>query len=282
MGGYWFRGTCLSPDNRFNLSWAKRSTPCLRCMPQGLQITSAGMKASALTPEAFVLQLQALPSLPNVFNPWRDFDKANDSSRDAPRQRAEQLRSYLARRLKTTRLVLVAEAPSWRGAKFTGIAMTSERILLNEHPNVPASAVLPSIGERTSSERQFPRCLAEQTATIVWSQLLESEFSSDEFVLWNAFPCHPYKAGNPRSNRKPGLDELKATADVLPSLLALLGKPKVVPVGKVAERALKELGVSVPAVRHPANGGSTSFRKDMTRFVKDFPRQDVPAETQRA
>lgn len=84
------------------------------------------MKAPTLTPAAFVAQLEALPSLPNVFNPWRDFDEANDFSTDAPILRAKHLRCYLEQRLKTTRLVLVAEAPSWRGAKFTGIAMTSE------------------------------------------------------------------------------------------------------------------------------------------------------------
>ncbi|MDZ4176764.1 MAG: uracil-DNA glycosylase [Hydrogenophaga sp.] len=240
------------------------------------------MKAPTLTPAAFVEQLQALPSLPNVFNPWRDFDEANDICSDAPMQRANQLKCYLEPRLKTTRLVLVAEAPSWRGAKFTGIAMTSERMLHNEHPDVPASAMMLPIGERTSSEKRFPRCLAEQTATIVWSTLLDSGFRPDEFVLWNAFPSHPHKAGNPRSNRRPRLDELKVAVDVLPSLLTLLGQPKVVAVGKVAERALYRLGVSATSVRHPAMGGATKFREAMKQFVKDFRPQDIPKGTQRA
>lgn len=227
------------------------------------------MKAPTLTPAAFVAQLEALPSLPNVFNPWRDFDEANDFSTDAPTLRAKHLRCYLEQRLKTTRLVLVAEAPSWRGAKFTGIAMTSERILLDEHPDVPASAVMLPIGQRTSSEKHFARSLAEQTATIVWSKLLDRGFRSDEFVLWNAFPCHPHEAGNPRSNRRPRLDELKVTADVLPSLLALLGQPRVVAVGKVAETALCRLRVPARTVRHPAKGGTTEFRNAMTQVVKE-------------
>jgi len=241
------------------------------------------MKATTLTPAAFVEQLKALPSLPNVFNPWRDFDEENDSGSDAPKMRAEHLKCYLEQRLKTTRLVLVAEAPSWRGAKFTGIAMTSERILCPERPNSLATKAMLPIGRRTSSDKHFPRSLAEQTATIVWSKLLDSGFRPDEFVFWNAFPCHPHKAGNPRSNRRPRLDELKVTADVLPSLLSLLGQPRVVAVGKVAERALcNRPDDSATAVRHPAMGGATSFRDAMTQFVEEFRRQDKTTGTQPA
>lgn len=52
------------------------------------------MKAPTLTPAGFVAKLKALPSLPNVFNPWRDFDEENDSGSDAPKMRAEHLKCY--------------------------------------------------------------------------------------------------------------------------------------------------------------------------------------------
>jgi hypothetical protein len=57
-----------------------------------------------------------------VFNPWWQVDADNDLGRQAPRIRREQLRAYFSER--------IGEALSYRGGHFTGIAMTSERILL--------------------------------------------------------------------------------------------------------------------------------------------------------
>ncbi len=221
------------------------------------------MRSESSTPANFVEQLQRLPELTSVFNPWRDFDVVNDSGPTAPLVRASQLVRYLEQRVKTTKLVLIAEAPSWRGAKFTGIAMTSERILLNEQPGVPANAALRRLGERTSCPSKYPLSHFEQTATIVWTQLLKMGVSPFQFVLWNAFPCHPHEAGNSCSNRKPSSTELELTKGVLVTLLNLLGNPQTVAVGKVAQNALNLLKVPAFAVRHPAKGGAMKFREQI-------------------
>lgn len=238
------------------------------------------LPAQSLTPADFVKRLQNLPRLKNVFNPWQDFDDVNDGGPSAPRVRSAQLTRYLEQRANTTRLVLIAEAPSWRGAKFSGIAMTSERILLDMHPRVRASSVLQQLGERTSSATKFPLPHSEQTATIVWTLLSEIAVSPWEVVLWNAFPCHPHKEGCRRSNRRPSYEELELTKDVLPDLLSFLENPQVVAVGRVAEQALSLLKVSAMVVRHPAKGGATEFRSSMAALFHLLKAQQVSTNMQ--
>ncbi|TMH55404.1 MAG: uracil-DNA glycosylase [Betaproteobacteria bacterium] len=153
-----------------------------------------------------------------VFNPWWQVDADNDLGRLAPRIRREQLRAYFSERIGKARLALVGEALSYRGGHFTGIAMTSERILLGGmtgagiEPRHVFSGLPP---RRTSKPQKNPRGFAEPTASMIWSALVELGVPGDRFVLWNAFPWHSF---NPRSgmlsNRTPTKAELAAGTPV--------------------------------------------------------------------
>jgi hypothetical protein len=151
--------------------------------------------------EAFLNTLHDLPAMPNVFNPWRDMDPVHDENPSAPIIRTEQLRRYLRQRLGTARLVLIAEAAGYQGAKFTGIAMTSERILLGHKPEVPATHPVEGGALQTSKRDHHPLGVNEPTATIVWTQMAKHQLPPNDFVLWNAFPCHPHDPGESLSNR---------------------------------------------------------------------------------
>src|SRR5207248_151855 len=162
-----------------------------------------------------------------VFNPWWQVDKENDIGPRAPRIRREQLRAYLVARVKKSRLAIVGEALGYRGGHFTGIAMTSERILLGENKIdslEPERICLGIKPRRTSKPRKSRHGFSEPTATIVWSTLLQLGLRPEKFVLWNAFPWHSFdRHRGMLSNRMPnkaersaGLPVLKAFLDMFP------------------------------------------------------------------
>src|SRR5438309_9061677 len=78
--------------------------------------------------------LQLLKNSPSgaVFNPWWQVDKQNDIGATAPAIRRKQLTAYLHKRLGKAKLVVIGEALGYRGGHFSGIPMTSERMLLGK------------------------------------------------------------------------------------------------------------------------------------------------------
>ena len=89
-----------------------------------------------------------------------------------------RLSTYL-RRHTDSPILLVGEAPGYRGARISGIPFTSERQLTGCGP-------------------------AEATATIVQRALGALELA-DDVLLWNVVPTHP---GTSCSNRAPTRDEI--------------------------------------------------------------------------
>jgi uracil-DNA glycosylase len=136
--------------------------------------------------------------------------------------RCERLTAYLESRRRAP-FLLVGEAPGYRGARVSGIPFTSERQLSGTGP-------------------------AEATATIVHRVLRELGLE-EHVLLWNVVPTHP---GTTSTNRRPTGAEIAAGLRFLEPLAA--GRI-VIPVGRVAERALGILGI-----RHPSHGGAEAFR----------------------
>ena len=224
-----------------------------------------------MTPVQFVQLLQEIPPLPNVCNPWKDYVPEIDLMPEAPARRAAHLNAYLAARVGKAKVLLVGEAPGYQGCRFSGIAMTSERMLLGNH-EVPADAMFASDIERWRTSgpmaQQPEGGAAEPTATIAWKLLLELGYSPNTFVFWNSFPFHPYKPLNRlMTNRAPTPLERVATAHVLPAMQALYPGVKVIAVGRIAQASLP---AGTPAVRHPAMGGATKFREEMRAWATEM------------
>jgi hypothetical protein len=212
----------------------------------------------------FVRLLKESPS-GAVFNPWWQIDEENDIGRIAPIIRRQQLRAYLRERLGRAKLVVIGEALGYRGGHFSGIPMTSERMLLATKPVILAG-IKP---HRTSKPRVCPNGFSEPTATIVWGALLKTGVLPDEFVLWNAFPLHSF---DPRrgllSNRMPNKSEQLSGRPVLKAFLELFACEQIIALGKIAAAQLEQLGVDAHCVRHPASGGAKLFREQIARIVR--------------
>jgi uracil-DNA glycosylase len=146
--------------------------------------------------------------------------------------RRERLRDYVGSRREAP-LLLVGEAPGYRGARVSGIPFTSERQLTGEGP-------------------------AESSATIVRRVLAELGLEA-ETLCWNVVPTHPHLAGHANTNRRPTRGEVEAAR---PYLDELSRGRRTVAVGRLAHAVL-----GGAYVRHPSHGGAADFRDGLLRFA---------------
>ena len=164
----------------------------------------------------------------NVYNPWRDVDLSLDASDDAPHIRKRNLMAYLLPRLGRAKIFVVAEAVGYQGGRFSGIAITCERMILGHHKTIKPSDVANIDLERTSSPValalkpiQRQQGMNEPTDTVVWNAIIENNIAPYDTLLWNIFPFHPHKLGEPLTNRTPTLDEQKWGWEYTKRLLTL-------------------------------------------------------------
>ena len=223
--------------------------------------------------EKFIRLLKKSPS-GAVFNPWWQVDNENDIGRNAPAIRRNQLRAYLQERLRTATLAVIGEAVGYRGGHFSGIPMTSERLLLGRSQKVRLESndfFSDAKPRRTSKPEKRPDGFSEPTATIVWGTLLRLGLKPEQFVLWNAFPWHSFDSRRGMlSNRMPNRSERVAGLPVLKAFLELFSCHQVVALGKIAAAQLEELNVNAHCVRHPASGGAKLFRQQIAKIVNKF------------
>lgn len=206
-----------------------------------------------------------------VFNPWRDHDErdATPASR-APAARRANMASYLRARRTHARVILLGEAPSHRGCRFTGIAFCSETELVHKAGLVARERLA------LTSREAATRPQRERSAAVIWGEI-ERAGQPFEVVLWNAFPWHPYLADDgregpcgPASNRKPRLPEVAQGRRAFDALLrCFTRRVEVFAVGKVAENALErwEEASCAGYIRHPAQGGEALFRSQFRSLV---------------
>ncbi|MFA7248968.1 MAG: uracil-DNA glycosylase family protein [Dehalococcoidia bacterium] len=192
---------------------------------------------------AFVRAIAAANPPPPLRNPYRQPVAARN------------LELFLRRRDPTaSTILLVGEAPGHRGAALSGVPFTSLAILLGEGD--PWGAFGAAAGYVCPPG--VP-CTAEATARVVWDGLAEAFGDVDLPLTWNAVPAHP--AGPTAcSNSNVTVSQIALGRPWLEWILEFAPNARVVAAGRAGERALRGIGVSAPALRHPSHGGARVFR----------------------
>ncbi|MFC4033988.1 hypothetical protein ACFO3J_21260 [Streptomyces polygonati] len=150
------------------------------------------------------------------------------------------------------KVLLVAEAPGYRGMTISGVPsmsvrqLTAKPGLITGRPQGDGFEVPPD-----------PAFGWEASAAAVWGAL--ASWQGPKPLLWGIYPHHPHAPGDPHTNRTPRASEVTAGAPVALALAAAYGITSLVAVGRKAQGALAASGVTAPAVRHPAQGGARIF-----------------------
>lgn len=194
----------------------------------------------------FIEELATTKVTPNVYNQYAYESEENSIRRD-------NLLIYLKQMFKLRpKVMLVGEAPGYRGCRLTGVPFTSEDLLMNNMKGLELFGR--EKGYRLALEKE--KLLKEATATMIWNTLIEHDIMA---LSWNAFPFHPHKKDNNQSNRTPLKKELFLGQQPLVQMIEMFHIQTVVAVGNKAEESLTKLGVTSMKVRHPAQGGKNEF-----------------------
>ena len=199
-----------------------------------------------MTPDKFVAAL-ADYRLNGVFNPYADLCPVHDRADATKRRRANFggfLKAALAARVDT---IWIARDLGYRGGRRTGIPLTDE---------VHLTHMTQLFGGVPFHRATRGAIVAERTAAVVWQVIAQI---GRPVLLWNVFPFHPHEPNDPFSNRCHTRAERDACKPLLMALLEMVQPRQLIAIGRDAQTALADMGVSAAAVRHPSYGGQAEF-----------------------
>lgn len=198
---------------------------------------SAGESPDAL--KRFFAMLTAVPEPPDA-----EYLYGEDA---LGRMRRRNLRRYFAA-VGAPKVLLLAEAPGWRGMSVTGVPFISAREVL---AGAYGGLELP----------ETPAAPWEASSAVVSGVF--ANWHGPLPLTWPIYPHHPFVAGNPRTNRTPRPAEVRLGTPVALELARAFTIETIVAVGRKAQGALATEGIDAVAVRHPAQGGARQFAEQV-------------------
>ncbi len=160
-------------------------------------------------------------------------------------------------------VLLVGEAPGYRGMWRTGVNFTSEKIMMGPKDRFGLYGGADA-GYRLIEDGTKLR--GEASSTVV--QRVFEELPCPVLV-WPAFPLHPHQRGKDESNRTPTPTELRRDgAPPLQQLIALYQPRHIAAVGNIGMATLQLLGIEAVKIRHPAHGGGPAFQAGLLDLMR--------------
>jgi len=196
-----------------------------------------------------------VPSTNTYFNQYNDRRPDLDLP-GAERIRRNNLRKYLESHPEKPVVLLVGEAPGYRGCLFSGVPFTSEAQL--------CSGELPFSGERSSC---IDPIWTERTAKAFWKVTKKYH---PKFIAWNSFPFHPHPPNIVLKNRRPNMREIESYSDTLSDMISQIEPKVIIAVGREAETTLRNMNYDPKYVRHPARGGAKKFKIGITKIFTEL------------
>lgn len=197
---------------------------------------------------AFIDHLARTEPPLNAINPYQAGGNPYNAAR-----RANLLRYLEQMYALQPRLMLVLEAPSYQGMRLTGVPAAGQ-LFLEGVPGLNLFGLANGYQEVSDPGYQSPR--NNQTTSVLWGTLAALEQAA---LVWNAYPFHPYVAGNILTNRTPRPAEILLGVPFLRELMTLFNCPQVIAVGNIADRSLTLMNIDHIKIRHPAQGGKNKF-----------------------
>ncbi|MFE4547046.1 uracil-DNA glycosylase [Streptomyces sp. NPDC056785] len=187
--------------------------------------------------------------------------------RDADgRLRERNLRRYLELMDSARpRMLLIGEAPGYRGHAVTGIPFMSVA-QLRARPGLITGGPDGDGFEIPVN----PAALSEASSTVVWRTV--AALRGPLPMFWPVYPNHPHEPGRPDTNRPPRAAEIAEGTPIALALTSAFRITTVVAVGRKAQDALARNGVTAIPVRHPAQGGARIFANQLARIDEEEPK----------
>lgn len=225
----------------------------------------------------FIKELGEYQTEPNVFNPWREIDLKYDLPNAAKRRR-NNLKRYLEQRIPYAKYIFVGEALSYQGGRFSGVPMTSERMLANTYRFILRDAIFKSdlaFNQLRSSDKEKnlkqevrkQYGFSDPTSTFMWSTLNELQLDPYKVILWNIFPFHPFHLDEGELNNRP-IDDITTGIHFVEKLIYMNSRAKIIAIGNPANIALSYHYIPCFSLPNPSHGHTIAFKEGLKEIIE--------------
>ena len=149
-------------------------------------------------------------------------------------------------------ILLVGEAPGYKGCKLSGIPFTSEYHIIHEDFFKDGFKVL-----------DIDNVDKEVSASVIWNVIRHKNVMP---LMWNIYPFHPLKENG--GNGKPKSKDIRLGRSILDSLLTMFDIKDIYCIGTTSRDALNNHPLYRGYIRHPSHGGKNECTRRLNEILE--------------